>query len=172
MQPVDIRTEPWVWVPLSRRRRRVVPTVIVAALAATAGYMLGHRSDRADVAPLQKTVAASAAVEVNAKAKPKDAGGKPDLALKSVDETAKPALTPTKPDVPPVTLLNPGTADRKGDTRNPAPTRETRSAPIHTSGDGTPSAPARNNRPRDEQAAGSPSSARDYRELREYMMGR
>jgi hypothetical protein len=77
MQPVDIHTEPWVWVPLSRRRGRVLPTVIVAALAATAGYMLGRHSDKADVAPLQKTVAASPAVEVNRKAKAKDVRERP-----------------------------------------------------------------------------------------------
>jgi len=147
-------------------------TVIVAAIAAVTGYTMGRHSDKANVAPPQKTVAASPPVAVNSKAKSKDAGEKPDLALKSVEETAKPALTQTKSDVPPVTLLNPGTADPKGDTRNPAPTRETRSAPVRSSGDDTPSVDVGKNRPRDERAAGSRSSTRDYRELREYMLGR
>jgi hypothetical protein len=147
-------------------------TVIVAAVAAVTGYMMGRHSDKANVAPPQKTVAASPPVAVNSKAKPKDTGEKPDLALKSVGEKSADAPTQTKPEVPPVVLLNPGTADPKGDMRNPTPTRETRSAPVRTSGDDTPSTDVRNNRPRDERAAGPRSSARDYRELREYMLGR
>jgi hypothetical protein len=125
MQPADIRIEPWVWVPFSRRRGRVLPTVVVAAVAAAAGYMLGRHSDKADVVPQQKTVAVSPITQpaaVNLNAKPREAGEKPDLALKSDGETAKhtPALTQTKPEPPPVVLLNPGTADPKGNVRDPS----------------------------------------------------
>src|SRR5207244_323264 len=113
MLPADIRAEPWVWVPFSRRRGRVLPTVLVAAVAAAAGYMMGRHSDITNVAPPQKTVAASPITQpaaVNSKAKPKEAGEKPDLALKGDGESAKrtPALPETKPEAPPVVLLNPG----------------------------------------------------------------
>jgi hypothetical protein len=93
--------------------------VVVAAVAAAAGYMMDRHSDKADVVPPQKTVAASPTAQpaaVNLKTKPREAGEKPDLALKSDGETAKhvPALTQTKPESPPVVLLNPGTADPEG----------------------------------------------------------
>ena len=91
MLPADIRAEPWVWVPFSRRRGRVLPTVLVAAVAAAAGYMMGRHSDKADVAPPQRTIAVSPNTQpaaVNSKTKPREAGVKPDLALKSDGETA------------------------------------------------------------------------------------
>jgi hypothetical protein len=177
MQPADIRTEPWVWIPFPRRRARVLSTIVLAAVAAVAGYMVGRHSDKADVVSPRKTIAASPMSQpaaVNSEAKPKEAGEKPDLALKSDGEAAKPipALTQTKPEAPPIVLLNPGTADPKGDTRERASTRENRAAAARTSGDGTLRADTGNNKPRDERAQGSPNSMRDYRDLREYMLGR
>jgi hypothetical protein len=177
MQPADVRVDPWVWIPLSRRRGRVLPTVIVAAVAATAGYMMGRHSDKADVAPPQKTVAASPItqpVAVNSKAKPKDAGEKPDLALKSDGETAKhmPGLAQTKPEAPPVVLLNPGTAGPKGNVRDPATTHESRAAPARTSAGETPRSDVGNSKPREERAVGSQNSMRDYHDLRDYMLRR
>ena len=170
MLPADIRTEPWVWVPLSRRRGRVLPTVIVAAVAATAGYMMGRHSDKADVAPPQKTPPAG----VNWKAKSKDAGEKSDLALKSDGEAAKhiPALTETTPEAPPVVLLNPGTSDPKGNVRDPATTRVNRSAVARAAGNEGRRTDTGDNKPRDERAEGSRNSMRDYSDLREYMLGR
>jgi hypothetical protein len=177
MLPADIRVEPWVWVPLLRRRGRVLPTVIVAAVAATAGYMMGRHSDRADVLPSQKTIAVSPISQppaMNSKTKPREAGEKPDLALKSDGEATKhiPALTQTKPEPPPMVLLNPGTADPKGNVRDRGSTRENRAAPAGTSVDVTLRADAGNNKARDERTQGSPNSMRDYRDLREYMLGR
>jgi hypothetical protein len=177
MQPADIRAEPWVWLPLSRRRGRVLPTVMVAAVAAAAGYMLGRHSDKVDVAPSQKTVAASPItqpVAVNSKAKPREAGEKPDLALKSDGETEKhiPALTQTKPEAPPVVLLNPGTADPKGNVRDRATTRESRASPARAGGDEISRSDMGNNKPREERAVDSRNSMRDYHQLREYMLGR
>jgi len=90
MQPADIRVEPWVWIPFSGRRRRILPTIIIAIAAASAGYILGRHSDKADVAASQKTVAVSPkqqSVAVNSKAKTKETGERPDLALKSDDFT-------------------------------------------------------------------------------------
>lgn len=177
MLPADIRAEPWVWVPFSRRRGRVLPTVLVAAVAAAAGYMIGRHSDKADVAPPQRTIAVSPNTQpaaVNSKTKPREAGVKPDLALKSDGETAKqfPGLTQTKPEPSPVVLLNPGTADPKGNVRDRATAREGRTASTRTSGDERPRSDAGNNKPPDERAEGSRSSMRDYQDLREYMLGR
>jgi hypothetical protein len=176
MQPANI--EPWVWVPLGRRKGRVLSTVMVAAVAAAAGYMIGRHSDKADIVPPQRTVAVSPITQpaaVISKTKPREAGEKPDLALKSDGETAKhiPALTQTKPEPSPVVLLNPGTADLKGNGRDRATARESsRAAPARASGDAPTRSDAGNNKPRDERAEGSRNSMRDYRDLREYMLGR
>ena len=177
MLPADIRAEPWVRVPFSRRRGRVLPTVLVAAVAAAAGYMMGRHSDKADIAPPQRTNAVSPNTQpaaVNSKTKPREAGVKSDLAHKSDGETAKqiPALTQTKPEPPPVVGLNPGTADPKGNVRDRATTREGRAASTRTSGDEPPRSDAGNNKRPDERAEGSRSSMRDYRDLREYMLSR
>jgi hypothetical protein len=176
MQPADIRVEPWVWVPFSRRRGRVLPTVLVAAVAAAAGYMMGRHSDKAELVPPEKPVAVSPITQpaaVNSKAKPKEIGEKPDLALKSDGETAKhtPALTQTKPEPPPVVLLNPGTTEPKGNVRDRAITRESRAAPARAAGDEIPRSDVGNNKPGDERAEGSRNSMRDYRDLRVYMLG-
>jgi hypothetical protein len=173
MQPADIRTEPWVWIPLPRRRVRVLPTIMVAAISAVAGYMMGRHSVKTGVASLQKTVAASPITQPVAVNKSGEAGEKPDLALKSDGETAKhtPALQ-TKPEAPPVVLLNPGTADPRGNVRDPATTRERRAPPTRASSDETPRSDDGQNKPRDERAVGAPNSMRDYRDLREYMLGR
>ena len=177
MQPADIRIEPWVWVPLSRRRGRALPTVLVAAVAAASGYMLGRHSDKAGVVPPQKTVAVSPITQpaaVNKKTKLREAGEKPDLALKSDGETAKhiPALTQTKPEPSPVVLLNPGTAAPKGTVRDRTTARESsRAPPARASGNETPP-DVESNKPRDERAPGSRNSMGDYRDLREYMLGR
>jgi hypothetical protein len=111
---------------------------------------------------------------MNSKTKPREAGEKPDLALKSDGEAAKriPALTQTKPEPPPMVLLNPGTADPKGNVRDRGSTRENRAAPAGTSVDETLRADAGNNKARDERTQGSPNLMRDYRDLREYMLGR
>jgi hypothetical protein len=80
MQPADIRVEPWVWIPFSGRRRRILPTIIIAIAAASAGYILGRHSDKVDVAPSQKTVAVSSKprpVAVTSKAKTADTGESP-----------------------------------------------------------------------------------------------
>jgi hypothetical protein len=177
MQPADVRFDPWVWIPLSRRRGRVLPTVLVAAVAAASGYMLGRHSDGAGVASPQRTVAArpvTQPVAVNSKAKTKEPEEKPDLALKSDSETVKrtPSLTQTMPEPPPVVLLNPGTATPKGDVRNPATTRESGAASTRGSGDETHRADAGDRKRRDERAVDSPNSMRDYRDLREYMLNR
>jgi hypothetical protein len=178
MQPADIRFEPWVWVPFSRRRGRVLPTVVVAAVAAAAGYMMGRHSDKADIVPPQKTVAVSPIAQpaaVNKKTKLREAGEKPDLALKSDGETAKhiPALTQTKPEPPPVVLLNPRTADPKGNLGDRTTARESsRAAPARASNDEPSRSDAGNDKPRGERAEGSRNSMRDYRSLREYMLGR
>jgi hypothetical protein len=166
MQPADFRVEPWVWIPLSRRRGRVLPTVLVAAVAATAGYMMGHK---AEVVPPQKTVAANPTTQpaaANSEAKPREAGKKPDLALKSDGETEKqiPAVAQTKPEVPAIVLLNPGTADPRA---NRAPISENR-APTRATGDEV----ARSNKPRGEGAAASRNPMRDYQDLRDYMLSR
>jgi len=172
MQPADIRIEPWVWIPFSSRKRRVLPTILIAIAAACAAYILGRHSDKPHVAAPPKTVTASPKTEpaaVNSETKTKDTGEKPDLALKSDVETKKdiPAVTQTKPVAPPPMLLNPGTADPKS-VQARGPTRESRAAPGRVVGEG--SADAGNNRPRDEPAAGSRNSMRDYRDLRDYMM--
>ena len=177
MLPADIRVEPWVWVPLLRRRGRVLPTVLVAAVAAAAGYTMGRHSDKADVVSPQKTIAVSPISQpgaMNSKTKSRESGEKPDLALKSDGEVAKhiPAVTQTKPEPPPMVLLNPGTANPKGNMRDRASTRESRAAPARTSDDETLRSDAGNNKPRDERAQGSPNSMRNYRDLREYMLGR
>jgi hypothetical protein len=174
MQPADIRTEPWVWVPLPRRRGRLLSTVLVAAVAATAGYMMGRHSDKAEVVPPEKTVATSPRPEaVNAKTKPREAGEKPDLALKSDVETPKHIPTQAKPKPPPVVLLNPGTADPKGKVGDRGITHESKAAPARSSGDETARSDVGNSKPRDERAAGgSRNSMRDYRDLRDYMLGR
>src|SRR5207302_969713 len=112
---------------------------------------------------------------VNSKTKAKEAGEEPDLALKSDGETAKhtPALTQTKPEPPPVVLLNPGTADPKRNVRDRATVRESsRAAPARASDDEPSRSDAGNNKPRDERAEGSRNSMRDYRRLREYMLSR
>ena len=174
MQPADIRVDPWVWIPFSGRRRRILPTIIIAIAAASAGYILGRHSDKVDVAAPQKTVAVSPKpqpVAVNSKAKVEDTGEKPDLALKSDDETKKqiPTLTQTKPEAPPPVLLNPGTADPNVPARGP--TRVSRGPPGRVGGEILP-ADLGNNPPRDEPAAGSRNSIRNYRDLRDYMMRR
>jgi len=171
MQPADIRTEPWVWIP---RSGRVLPTIMVAAVAATAGYMLGHHSDKTGVASPHKTVAASPITQPVAVNGTREAGEKPDLALKSDGETTKqmPALARTKPEPPPVVLLNPGMADPKGNVRDPSTTRESRAAPTQGTRDGTPRSDAGKSKPRDERTVGTPNSMRDYRDLRDYMLGR
>jgi hypothetical protein len=163
MQPADIRIDPWVWIPFSRPRRRVLPTILVAAAAATAGYMMGRHSNRADVAPPQKIVAASPTTQPIA-AKARDAGEKPDLALKSDGETKK-------PQAPPLVLLNPGTADSKG-VLDRATTRPSRMAPARVGGEESLRSSTENSQPREERAAGSRNSMRDYRDLRDYMMRR
>jgi hypothetical protein len=155
----------------------VLSTVLIATVAAAVGYMMGRHSDKVDVVPPQKTIAASPItqpVAVNSKAKPGEAGEKPDLALKSDGETEKhiPALTQTKPEAPPVVLLNPGTADPKGNTLDRATTRESRAAPARASGDEAPRSDAGNNKHRQEGAEGSRNPMRDYRDLRSYMLGR
>lgn len=162
MQPADIRVDPWVWIPLPSRRGRVLPTIVVAAVAAAAGYGLGRHSDKVDVAPPQKTVAASPIsqpVAVNSEAKAR--GEKPDLALKS-------GVTQTRPEAPPVVLLNPGTADSKS-VQDRAPTRVSRAVPGRAGGEETPRSDV--GKPRDERAAGSRNSMRDYHDLRDYMLG-
>ena len=86
MQPADI--EPWVWIPLSRRRGFGLSTILVAVAAATAGYVMGQWHTT-NVAQPQKTVAATPQVANNSQAKFKGAAPEPDLALKSVNESAK-----------------------------------------------------------------------------------
>jgi hypothetical protein len=176
MQPADIRVEPWVWIPFSGRRRRILPTIIIAIAAASAGYILGRHSDKVDVAPSQKTVAVSSKpqpVAVTSKAKTADTGEKPDLALKSDDETKKqiPTLPQTKPEAPPPVLLNPGTADPKNVPAR-GPTRVSRGAPGRLGGEENLPVDVGNNKLRDEPAAGSRNSMRNYRDLRDYMMRR
>jgi hypothetical protein len=176
MQPADIRVEPWVWIPFSGRRRRILPTIIIAIAAASAGYILGRHSDRADVAAPQKTIAVSPKpppVAVNSKAKVEDTRETPDLALKSDDETKKQiaTLTHTKPEAPPPVLLNPGSADPKS-VQARGPTRVSRGAPGRVGGEEYLSVDVGNNRPRDEPAAGSRNSMRNYHDLRDYMMRR
>ena len=175
MQPADIRVEPWVWTPFSGRRRRILPTIIIAIAAASAGYILGRHSDKVDVAAPQKTVAVSPKpppVAVNSKAKVEDTGEKPDLALKSDDETKKqiPTLT-TKPEAPLPVLLNPGTADPKN-VQAQGPTRVSRGAPGRVGSEENLPVDVGNSPPRDEPAAGSRNSMRNYRDLRDYMMRR
>jgi hypothetical protein len=150
----------------------VLPTVMVAAVAAAAGYMLGHHSEKAGIAPAQKTVAARPITQSVSKPKTMQHGGKPDLALKSDGEAAEhiPAPMKTKPETPPIVLLNPGTADPKGNVRDRAITPESRAAP--TRGSAVETAQVGNNKPRDQREAGSRNSMRDYRDLRDYMLGR
>jgi hypothetical protein len=176
MLPADIRVEPWVWIPFSGRSGRVLLTIMIAIAAASGGYILGRHSDKADVAAPQKTVAASPKIQpvaVNSAAKTRDTGEKPDLALKSDGETKKhiPALTQTKPEAPRAVLLNPGTADPKN-VQARAPTRVGKGAPGRVGGEENLPADMGNNRARDEPAAGSRNSMRDYRDLRDYMMRR
>jgi hypothetical protein len=176
MQPADIRVDPWVWIPFSGRRRRILPTIIIAIAAASAGYILRRHSDKADVAAPQKTVALSPKpqpVAVNSKAKVEDTGEKPDLALKSDDETKKqiPTLPQTKPEAPLPVLLNPGTADPKN-VQARGPTRVSRGPPGRVGGGEVLPADLGNNPPRVEPAAGSRNSMRNYRDLRDYMMRR
>ena len=176
MQPADIRVEPWVWTPFSGRRRRILPTIIIAIAAASAGYILGRHSDKADVAASQKTVAVSPKpqfVAVNSKAKTNDTGERPDLALKSDDQTKKqiPTLTQTKPETPPPVLLNPGTADSKNVLAR-GPTRVSRGALGRVGGEENLPVDVGNSPPRDEPAADSRNSMRNYRDLRDYMMRR
>jgi hypothetical protein len=155
----------------------VLPTVLVAAIAAASGYMLGRHSDKAGVVPPQKTVTASPTTQpaaVYSNAKPGEAGEKADLALKSHAETAKhtAALSQTKPEPRPVVLLNPGTAAPKGTVRDRTTARESsRAPPARASGNETPP-DVESNKPRDERAPGSRNSMGDYRDLREYMLGR
>jgi hypothetical protein len=175
MQPADIRVDPWVWIPAFGRRGRVLPTIIIAIAAASAGYILGRHSDKADVAA-QKTVAVSSKpqpVAVTSKAKTADTREKPDLALKSDDETKKqiPTLPQTKSEAPPPVLLNPGTADPKNVPAR-GPTRVSRGPPGRVGGGEILPADLGNNPPRDEPAAGSRDSMRNYRDLRDYMMRR
>ena len=164
MLPADI--EPWVWIPFSRRRGFGLSTILVAVAAATAGYVMGQWHTTI-VAQPQKTVAAPPQVANNSQAK--GAASEPDLALKSDGESKKeiPAVTQTKPEAPAPVLLNPGTADPKS-VQARGSTGESRAAPGRVGGEGT--ADLGNNRPRDEPAAGSRNSMRDYRDLRDYMM--
>jgi hypothetical protein len=176
MQPADVRVDPWVWVPFSRRRGRVLPTVLVATVAGIAGYMMGRHSDKTYVAPPEKTVAASPItqpVAVNSKAKPREAE-KPDLALKSESDTPKhvPALTQPKPEAPSVVVLNPGTADPTETMADRATARASKSAPPRAVGDAAPHSDVVNSKPREARAAGSQSSMSDYQSLRDYMLGR
>jgi hypothetical protein len=46
MQPADIRVEPWLWAPAVRRRRGVLPLVVVATVALAAGYGIGRVTNR------------------------------------------------------------------------------------------------------------------------------
>jgi hypothetical protein len=167
MQPADI--EPWVWIPLSRRRGFGLSTILVAVAAATAGYVIGQWHTT-NVAQPQKTVAASPHISNNSQAKPKEAAPEPDLALKSVNESEKriPTLTQTKPEAPPVVLLNPGTGDAKAHLRDQAATpRPSRAAPSR--GDGSDIA---SSKLRDEVPTASRKSMRDYGDLRDYMLRR
>jgi hypothetical protein len=161
MQPADLGVGPWVWIPATRRARRVLPTIIIAIAAASAGYVLGRHSDRAQVASPQKTVAASPQLQPSAmtsKSKAKDKRVNPDLALK-VDDIRPPAPSPH-----PV-LLNPDIADT-----NVQPTRESKRAP--SGGGENLRSDLAHNPPRDESAARSRNSMRDYRDLRDYMLRR
>jgi len=176
MQPADLRVDPWVWIPASCRRGRVLPTIIIAIAAASAGYILGRHSDKADVAAPRKIAAVSPKpqpVAVNSKVKTADTEERPDLALKSDDETKKqiPILPQTKPETPLPILLNPGTADPKN-VQARGPTRVSRGPPGRVGGGEILPADLGNNPPRDEPAAGSRNSIRNYRDLRDYMMRR
>jgi len=171
MQPADI--QPWVWIPLSRRRGFGLSTVLVAVAAATAGYVMGQWHTTI-VAQPQKTLAAPPQVANNSQAKFKGAASEPDLALKSVNESEKriPTLTQTKPEAPPVVLLNPGTGDAKVHLRDQGATqRPSRAAPPR-GGNENPRSDIASSKPRDELPTAPSKSMRDYGDLRDYMLRR
>ena len=168
MQPADI--EPWVWIPLSRRRGFGLSTILVAVAAATAGYVMGQWHTTNAAQP-QKTVAAPPQVANNSQAR---AASEPDLALKTVNESEKriPTLTQTKPEAPPVVLLNPGTGDAKVLLRDQAATqRPSRAAPPR-GGNESPRSDIASSKPRDELPTTPSKSMRDYGDLRDYMLRR
>ena len=133
MQPADVQVDPWVWVPLSRRRGWVLPTVIATVFAAAVGYGLGRHSNVGDI-PQSQTVAGPSTSPGLVQAKSEEERAKPDLALKSDSEAAKhlPVPAQTRPDTPAVRLLNPGTADPQKAGKG-ATARESRAAPAGTS---------------------------------------
>jgi hypothetical protein len=170
MLPADI--EPWVWIPLSRRRGLGLSTILVAVAAATAGYVMGHW--HTNVAQPQKTIAAGPQLTNNSGAKPREVAQEPDLALKSVSDTEKrmPTLPQTKPEAPPVVLLNPGMGNAKVPLRDLATPRRSRAAAHRGDGNETPRSDVANSKPRDELPAAPHKSMRDYGDLRDYMLRR
>jgi len=169
MQPADI--EPWVWIPLSRRRGFGLSTILVAVAAATAGYVMGQWHTT-NVAQPQNTVAATPQVANNPQAKFKGAASEPDLALKSVNESVKriPTLTQTTPETPPVVMLNPGTADAKAHPRDQAATPRPSRAPPPQGGNERPRSDIARSKPRDELPTAPSKAMRDYGDLRDYML--
>lgn len=147
MKPAHIRVDAWVWSPLGQRKSGLLTALIIGAACAVTVFIAG-RQYQGDAAPVATAeVAKNSAVgpretreaadlpdsapsptaEVVAKnsaVKPGDTGEEATLALEGENDNA--STEQAKPSTPHVSVINPGAADQKANSRTQAP------APVHT----------------------------------------
>src|SRR5262245_36576241 len=172
MQPADIRVEPWVWFPGQRRKGRIVPLILVGTVCLAVGYMVGHKPHNGNLAPpptAASTKSAGVGAHEKMSASRNVAAEPPSLprARESNVPTDPAMRAPPQSQPPQVVLLNPGAA---------AKSKERQSAGVV---DAKPAAPRRfaYDAPRKgvdigRNSEGEGGQVRDYRQLRQYMLGR
>ena len=178
MQPADIRIDPWTWIPAAKRSgARALGILILAVSCTAAGILIGRLTvGRSDVAEAPRQTS-SAVPTAKAPTSPQSQGGsvtqksppQPSLAIKGSPESTEQSRpkqaseAEPKQQTPPVVLLNPGTADPNARARAPREASDDRSRFRED--------PARRRDDVGDRERPN-SAARDYRALRDYMLGR
>jgi hypothetical protein len=198
MEPAHIRVDPWLWNPIRERKGRLLPVLIVGAACAAAGFMTGRQYQRGNSEPFPTEVVAknstvpkvgtpkevdsadsarSSTVEFvtkNSAVGQKDVGQERALERKGENGDAYTEITQANPRMSNVVVLNPGTADRKGNLRRKV-TAQARTGTRPS--DRPPAHDVRrpdfaNGNASDDRLSTSRSAIQDYADLRNYMLKR
>jgi hypothetical protein len=195
MEPAHIRVDPWLWNPIRERKGRLLPVLIVGAACASAGFMMGRLYQRGNSEPFPTEVVAknlrldtgkevdladstrSATVELvtkNAAVWQKDIGQEPALERKGKNGDTYTEITEANPRMPNVVLLNPRTADRKGNLQRKGTAQaRTRTRPSDRPSDHDVRRPdIANGKASDDRLSTSRRAMQGYAELRNYMLKR
>ena len=162
-QPADIRVDPWVWVPLGPRKGRLMPVLIVGAACAATGFMTGRQHERGSPAPSPT----AEVVAKNSAVKPGDTGEKPDLALNGENANAPTEVTQAH-----VVVLNPGTADQKGNSRTQASAQASTPPSTRPADKDVSRRDVTHKKASDDRPSTSGRPMQSYQDLRDYVLRR